>query len=205
MGELFIGPLSDRYGRKAPCSLDWWCSWCSPSATRPADRAGASVRNLPANVFGMLAVLFHLGLIDQLPDRGNDRSGGREQQWRQITDQAPLLAATIHDYFDQTAVRMRPNSPASIEKSLRLFTGYLTEHHPMLRCAADVRRDHVRPCPRAAGHQSDSPTNRDTLSNLPNMRMQVRIRCLHALHFESANRTKRESGQRPFCTSRSSR
>ncbi|AFA73537.1 hypothetical protein GPOL_c25080 [Gordonia polyisoprenivorans VH2] len=88
VGELFIGPLSDRYGRKAPCSLDWWCSWCSPSATRPADRAGASVRNLPANVFGMLAVLFHLGLIDQLPDRGNDRSGGRQQQWRQITDQA---------------------------------------------------------------------------------------------------------------------
>ena len=41
-------------------------------------------------------------------------------------------------------IRLRPNSIASVEKSLRIFAGYLVEHHPDIRCVADVRRNHVQ-------------------------------------------------------------
>jgi site-specific recombinase XerD len=110
-----------------------------------ADRAGnRSMRNLTANVFGMQAVLFHLGLIDRLPTRSNGRAGRRDAQWRHITEHAPLLAITLRDYLDQMGVRLRPNSIASVEKSLRIFAGYLIEHHPDIRCVADVRRNHVQ-------------------------------------------------------------
>ncbi|KAF0957016.1 tyrosine-type recombinase/integrase [Rhodococcus sp. T7] len=110
-----------------------------------ADRAGnRSLRNLTANVFGMQAVLFHLGLIDRLPTRSNGRVGRRDAQWRHITEHAPLLAITLRDYLDQMGVRLRPNSIASVEKSLRIFAGYLIEHHPDIRCVADVRRNHVQ-------------------------------------------------------------
>ncbi len=98
---------------------------------------GRSLRNLSAAVFGMQTVLFHLGLLEQLPVRDNGRGGGRDADWARITHHAPVLAATMSDYLDQMSVRLRPNSRATIEKSLRLFAGYLPEHHPDVAAVAD--------------------------------------------------------------------
>ena len=110
-----------------------------------ADRLGMpGIRNLSANVFGLHAVLFHLGVLESIPARDNGRNGRRAADWARIEDAAPQLAATIRDYLEQMSVRLRPNSLAAIEVSLRAFAGYLIDQHPDVSCIADVRRDHVQ-------------------------------------------------------------
>ena len=112
---------------------------------RAADRLGKpGIRNLSANVFGLHAVLFHLGVLKSIPVRDNGRNGRRAADWNRIEDAAPQLAATIGDYLEQMSVRLRPNSLAAIEVSLRAFAGYLTDQHPDVGCVADVRREHVQ-------------------------------------------------------------
>ena len=92
----------------------------------------------------MQSVLFHLGLLDRLPVRGNGRAGRRAADWARITERAPTIAATINDYLDQMSVRLRPNSLRTIDTSLRLFAGYLVDHHPDVTAIAAVRRTHVQ-------------------------------------------------------------
>ena len=58
----------------------------------------------------------------------------------------------MHRYLDQLSVRLRPNSLASIDTSLRLFAGYLVDHHP------DVT---------AASPTSAAPTSRATRPGWP--------------------------------------
>ncbi len=111
-------------------------------AARRLRRPG--IRNLSANVFGLQTVLFHLGLLDQLPDRDNGRAGRRAADWQRIAEQAPTLAATMADYLEQMTVRLRPNSLKTIDGSLRLFAGYLLDHHPDVTAVAAVRRPHVQ-------------------------------------------------------------
>jgi len=89
----------------------------------------ATVRNLSAAAFGMQAVLFHLDLLDRIPARDNGRSGRPATGWGEVAERAPLLAATFEEYLQQMSVRLRPNSLASVDTSLRLFAGYLTQHH----------------------------------------------------------------------------
>jgi site-specific recombinase XerD len=92
----------------------------------------------------MQSVLFHLGLLDRLPVRGNGRAGRRAADWARITERAPTIAATINDYLDQMSVRLRPNSLRTIDTSLRLFAGYLVDNHPDVTAIAAVRRTHVQ-------------------------------------------------------------
>jgi site-specific recombinase XerD len=101
-------------------------------------------RNLSAEAFGMQSVLFHLGMLNRLPGRNNGRGGRRTADWERIALQAPILAATLHDYLEQLSVRFRPNSMKTIDTSLRLFAGYLTEHHPDVTAVADITRTHVQ-------------------------------------------------------------
>jgi site-specific recombinase XerD len=105
---------------------------------------GLAIRNLSAAVFGMQAVLFHLGLLDRLSDRSNGRDGRRVAEWERIAARAPTLAATARDYLDQMSVRLRPNSIRTTESALRLFAGYLVDNHPEITAFADVRRAHVQ-------------------------------------------------------------
>lgn len=110
-----------------------------------ADRLGKpGVRNLAANAFGLQAVLFHLGILDTLPPRSNGREGRRAAHWTQISDHAPELAATFTSYLEQMSLRLRPNSIATIDSSLRVFASYLTEQHPDVCRVADIRRGHVQ-------------------------------------------------------------
>lgn len=110
-----------------------------------ADRLGKpSIRNLSANVFGLQAVLFHLGVLDSIPARDNGRNGRRAADWARITDAAPQLAATMSSYLEQMSVRLRPNSLAGIDSSLRIFAGYLIDQHPEVHRVADLRRHHVQ-------------------------------------------------------------
>lgn len=112
---------------------------------RAADRLGKpSIRNLSANVFGLHAVLFHLGVLDSIPPRDNGRNGQRAADWDRINHVAPQLAATMKDYLEQMTVRLRPNSIAGIDSSLRAFAGYLIDQHRDVGCVADVRRNHVQ-------------------------------------------------------------
>ena len=103
-----------------------------------------SVRNVTAAVFGMQTVLFHLGLLDRLPARDNGRGGRRDADWQRLNDRAPVLTATMRDYIDQMATRLRPKSVDTIEKSLRLFANYLIDHHPEVTAVAHIGRDHVQ-------------------------------------------------------------
>lgn len=110
-----------------------------------ADRRGLNrSRNLSGEVFGMQAVLFHLGLLDRLPARSNGQDGRRAADWARIAERAPVIAATMTDYLDQLSVRLRPNSLRTIDTSLRLFAGYLLEQHPDVTAIAGVRRSHVQ-------------------------------------------------------------
>jgi site-specific recombinase XerD len=110
-----------------------------------AQRLGKpGIRNLSANVFGLQAVLFHLGVLESIPPRDNGRNGQRAADWTRITDRAPELAATFTSYLEQMSVRLRPNSLAGIDSSLRMFAGYLIDQYPEVRCVADVRRTHIQ-------------------------------------------------------------
>jgi len=110
-----------------------------------AQRLGKpGIRNLSANVFGLQAVLFHLGVLESIPPRDNGRNGRRAADWTRITERAPEMAATFTNYLDQMSVRLRPNSIAGMDSSLRIFAGYLIDHHPEVRCVADVRRTHIQ-------------------------------------------------------------
>jgi site-specific recombinase XerD len=118
------------------------------------------IRNLSANVFGMQAVLFHLGLLDRIPARGNGRNGRRAADWARIAERAPVIAATVADYLEQMSVRLRPNSVRAVDSSLRLFAGYLVDQHPDVTNMAAVRRSHIQAYKSwlAARHGNRGPT-----------------------------------------------
>lgn len=82
-------------------------------------------------------------MLESIPARDNGRNGQRAAGWARITDRTPELAATFTTYLDQMSVRLRPNSIAAIDSSLRPFAGYLIDHHEVRR-VADVRRDHLQ-------------------------------------------------------------
>ena len=53
------------------------------------------------------------------------------------------LVETLEDYLAQMALSLRPQSIRSIGSDLRLFAGFLAEHHPEVHGAADLERRHV--------------------------------------------------------------
>jgi hypothetical protein len=95
-------------------------------------------------VFGLQAVLFHLGVLESIPARDNGRKGQRTGDWDRINRAAQQLAATMRDYLEQMSERLQPNSISGIDSSLRAFAGYLIDQCPDVHCVADVRRNRVQ-------------------------------------------------------------
>lgn len=112
--------------------------------TAAADLGQPGIRNLSANTYGMQAVLFHLGLTTTLPPRAIRAGSRKHKTWHDIGARAPAVQATCQDYLDQMSVRLRPNSVSSMEDSLRMFAGYLVDHHTDVTRIGEVRRQHVQ-------------------------------------------------------------
>ncbi len=74
---------------------------------------------------------------------GPGRPRPREFDWPQITQTAPVLAATMLRYLDQIALSLRPASVVSADGMLRRFAGYLVENHPEVTALAEVERRHI--------------------------------------------------------------
>ncbi|MCH8900142.1 MAG: hypothetical protein IH942_06565, partial [Acidobacteria bacterium] len=56
---------------------------------------------------------------DRVDSTGPGRPRPREFDWPQITEAAPVLAATMLRYLDQIALSLRPTSVVSAEGILR--------------------------------------------------------------------------------------
>ena len=80
---------------------------------------------------------------DRVDSTGPGRPRPREFDWPQITEAAPVLAATMLRYLDQIALSLRPTSVVSAEGILRRFAGYLTSNYPEIEGLVDVERAHI--------------------------------------------------------------
>lgn len=101
-------------------------------------------------LFGLDAVMYHRGQ-GPLPEKKRRwiHRPIAEVDWDRITDAAPVLAATMRRYLQQSALSLRPSSVVLFNTTLRQFAGYLIDHHdpgadvPAAATVADVTRDHV--------------------------------------------------------------
>jgi site-specific recombinase XerD len=55
----------------------------------------------------------------------------------------PVLTDTIERYLAQIAVSMRPQTVTSLASGLGLFAAFVSEHHPEVMGAVDIRRPHI--------------------------------------------------------------
>jgi integrase len=91
---------------------------------------------------GLRATLAALAILDEaggkrVPDRG------RPDHWRQLEQLAPVLTGTMRRYLAQLAISMRPGTVKLIDTTLRHLAVYLTDHHPDVMAAAQIRRTHI--------------------------------------------------------------
>jgi integrase len=66
-----------------------------------------------------------------------------ELDWSRIGATAPQLAATSARYLDQISVSLRPGSVVVADAALRMFCGYVIEHHPHTTGFARVGRPEI--------------------------------------------------------------
>jgi integrase len=66
-----------------------------------------------------------------------------ERDWDRIKLAAPVLASTSARYLEQIAVSLRPASVIVADAGLRLFCGYVIDHHPDTICFAAVGRSEI--------------------------------------------------------------
>jgi integrase len=111
----------------------------------------------------MTVVAAHLSVDSSGPGRPRPR----EFDWPQITETAPVLAATMLQYLDQIALSLRPTSVVSAEGMLRRFAGYLTISHPEVARLVDVQRVHIeafkRYLPTRPGKNGRPPLSEQTI------------------------------------------
>ncbi|MGZ6869491.1 MAG: tyrosine-type recombinase/integrase [Frankiaceae bacterium] len=105
--------------------------------------AGAVPPSLAAPLFGLPAVLFHLGQTSAPPPSRGPTIPTQRDRWEPLRVTVPDLAATMLRYLDQLRLSLRPSSVALIDTSLRTFAGYLADQHPDVTAAAHVTRAHV--------------------------------------------------------------
>ena len=91
----------------------------------------------------------------------------REFDWPQLSESAPILAATMTRYLDQIALSLQPSTISAIDGILRRFAGYLTSHHPEIKTLADVERIHIEAfkkyLPTRPGKNGRPPLARSTI------------------------------------------
>lgn len=104
-------------------------------------------RSLPKSfstpMFGLQATLFHLGVVQQPPPKRAGRPTSRSARWAPIDAAIPAVAAPMHRYLDQLAVSLRPASVNQTDTSLRIFAGWLVDHHPDVDRVGAIRRHHI--------------------------------------------------------------
>lgn len=91
---------------------------------------------------GLKATTASLNLIIEAPPTRLSPSS-RAGHWDVLAARTPQLVETLRRYLTQVAVSMRPGSVALIDTTLRHLAVYLTNHHPEITGAADIRRTHV--------------------------------------------------------------
>jgi integrase len=89
---------------------------------------------------------------------------------------SPGLADTIDAYLDQIAVSLRPTSVESATSILGRFAGFLADHHPEVRGAADIGRRHIESyklwlAAREGRKPGTRPTPNTLRTNLSTVRM----------------------------------
>ncbi len=67
----------------------------------------------------------------------------RDQRWARIAADAPLLAATCHDYLAQISVTARPSTVRAVDTTLRIFADWLIDHDPTVIAFAQINRRHI--------------------------------------------------------------
>jgi integrase len=103
---------------------------------------GRIPRSWSTPLHGLKATLAALGLLTDAPPTRLSPSS-RSAHWDQLATRAPQLVATLRRYLTQVAVSMRPGSVALIDTTLRHLAVYLTNHHPDIGAAAEIRRTHI--------------------------------------------------------------
>ncbi len=104
-------------------------------------RCGAIPKIFGTPVFGLNAVMFHLGRAPA-PQR-RTRPGTRARDWDAFSDRRPELVATMRRYLHQLSLSLRPGSVEAIDTTLRLFAEFLTTHHPEVASVSNVARLHI--------------------------------------------------------------
>jgi site-specific recombinase XerD len=108
-----------------------------------AGRINGSVpKTTTTPLFGLNAVLFHLGRAGRPPLRRSP-APTRETEWRALEVRAPRLVGTMRRYLAQLNVSLRASSVDQIDTTLRLLAGYLAECHPDVTAVAGVGRGQI--------------------------------------------------------------
>jgi len=65
------------------------------------------------------------------------------EHWARIAAHAPVLAATCQDYVAQISVTMRPSTTEAVDRTLRIFSGWLIGHDMTVIAFRQVNRRHI--------------------------------------------------------------
>lgn len=112
------------------------------ASSRGGRGPGGPAQSMTRPYRGLLAVLFHAGLIDKAPknDAAWDSSPRSYAEWSHV---APTLAATMRSYVDQCALTQRPATTVRNDTTLRELGLFLAERYPEVTCVAEIRRAHI--------------------------------------------------------------
>jgi len=104
-------------------------------------RTGTGHKHYLAAVSNTQRVLFHLGVVDQLP-----RSGGPVPFTERMADVPPPIRATMIAYLERKRATCRPKTVSSIATRLTHFGVFLADTDPDLESVAGLdRRRHIEP------------------------------------------------------------
>ena len=108
-----------------------------------ARHGGRAPKSLRTPLFGLNAVMFHLGQAPRpVPRRPWAARSVPEISWEKIAGRAPVLAATMRRYLDQLAVSLRASSVACIQTTLRQFAGHVVTDSDTVTVAG-IGRTHI--------------------------------------------------------------
>lgn len=104
-------------------------------------RTGKGHKHYLAAVSNTQRVLFHLGIVDQLP-----RSGGPVPLAERLADVAPPIRETMIAYLERKRATCQPKTVSAIATRLTHFGVFLADVDPGLRSIAALeRRRHIEP------------------------------------------------------------
>ncbi|HEX5349638.1 MAG TPA: tyrosine-type recombinase/integrase [Pseudonocardiaceae bacterium] len=105
------------------------------------ERTGKGHQHYLAAVSNAQRVLFHLGIVDQLP-----RSGGPVPFVERLADVRPAIRATMIAYLERKRATCQPKTVSALATRLKHFGVFLAEIDPSLDSIACLdRRTHIEP------------------------------------------------------------